>query len=445
MPGNRRTWIYSIALAVAAMVMPAGRTDAQVLPIQNVGAAPGVYVEADGTVKRREVDERSELSGMRTRAKAAADATKDEKLAFVSLPKAFAVARQAIEAGKPVPDDVKYLGGLTQIKFVFVYGENQDLIIAGPAEPVRVVDELTAVGMRTARPVLRLEDLVVAMRTVQAARNNAFGCRLDPDPAAPGRISDAMAKLVRASRAERVKAVAKATGPQKVSFFGGLPADSRLALTTLAADYELKRYGLGLARSTVPGLGNGIDNSRQAVNMWWFELGYDPILVSPEGDAFALRGPRLKVQAGSFNWDPKGATKTAYDFAQRMTKNIEALAAEQPLIADLQCVADLAVLSALIQRDGLDRKAGWDTRWLLQTSGDPLSSFPVTKVVVPKFADALANYTNGSIAAGGVVLSPGAVVGGRRDTDEQKTIAGPKQAGDKLRAEKSKPAVVVQP
>jgi hypothetical protein len=434
-------------LAAAVLLAFPAAAPAQNLPpgIIGGGVAPGVWVEPDGTVKHRELDEKTELTAMRARAKAAQDtATKGEKLAYVSLPKAVDAARVASDAGKPVPDDAKYLGGLTQIRFVFLYPETNDLVVAGPAELVHVVDEQHAVGMKTGRPAMRLEDFVVAMHVVRDARGQAFGCRLDPDPAAPARISDAMAKLARASRADRVKAVAAATGPQKVSFFGRVPDDTRFALATIAADYELKRYGLGLARSTLPDLGNGVDNTRRAVNMWWYELAYEPILVSPEGDAFGFRGPRLKVQAGSFDWDPKGATPKAFEFAKRMSQHMEMLATTQPLVADLQNLADLSVLSALIQRDRLDRKVNWDTGWVMRDGGDKAASFPVAKVTVPKTADALANYTNGSIAAGGVVLSPAKALAAPPEKDGKGALAAARKQGAELRKDKAGVVAVQQ-
>jgi len=443
---HRLPVLLVVVTSVLLSVMPQ-HAEAQFLPIfNNGGAAPGVYVEPDGTVKRREVDEKNELTNMRLRAKIGADAVRNEKLGYVSLPKAFAAARDALAAGKPIPDDVRFLGGLTQVKFVFVYPEEKDLVIAGPAEPFKAVagDDGYAVGMKTGRPVMRLEDLVVAMRVVQGARGNAFGCRLDPDPAAPQRINDVMTQMARASRAARVKAVQDATGPQKVSFFGAVPPDTRFALTTVAADYELKRFGLGLARHTVAGLGNIVDNTRQAVNMIWFELAYQPILMSAEGDAYGLRGPRLKVQAGSFNWDPKGATPKAYEFAKKMSDGLDAIATQQPLIADLQNLADLSVVAALIQKDHLDRKTGWDTAWLLQTSGDSTAGFPVPKVVVPQNADALANYTNGAIAAGGVVLSPAKTLQTPPEQDEKKQLADPRQRGEKLRKAKGDAPVLIE-
>lgn len=437
---------FAVAAVLVSMVVgvAAPAVYGQVLP--TYGSSPGVYVEPDGTVKRREVDEKNELATMRARMKAAGEAAKNEKLAVVSLPQAFAAAREAIAAGKPVPEQVRFLGGLTQVKYVFVYGAEKDLVIAGPAEPIHVLqgDDGYAVGTRTGRPLMRLEDLVVAMRVVRDARNQAFGCRLDPDPAAPQRIADVMGKMARASRPARIKAVQQATGPQQVSFFGSVPADTRFAFTTVAADYELKRYGLGLALHTVPGLGTIVDNTRAAVNMIWFELAYDPILVSAEGDAFGLSGKRLRVQAGSFDWDPKGATPKAFEFAKKMSDNLESLATQQPLVADLQNLADLSVLAALIQKDRLDEKAGWDRTWLLQASGDSMSSFPIAKVVTPKTADALAAYSNGSIAAGGVVLSPSRVLGTAYQVDEKKQLQSPRAKRDELRKQKQGSPAVVQ-
>jgi hypothetical protein len=403
---------------------------------------PGVYVEPDGTIKRRQVDERDELAAMRARLKATQEAGKKEKLAYVSLPKAFAAAKAAIDAGQPIPDDVKYLGGLTQIRYLFVYPESNDLVIAGPAEPVQVLDELHAYGKTTGRPVIRLEDLVVAMRVVHDVGRGAFGCRLDPDPASPARVRDVMQELARASRAERVKAVAQAIGPQKVSFYGNVPDDTRFALVMIAADYELKRYGLGLAHTTVGDLGTIVDNTRAAINMIWYALAYDPILVSREGDAYGLRGPRLKVQAGSFDWDPKGATPKAFDFVKKMSRNMEKLAVDQPLIAELQNLGDLSVVSALIQRDKLDTKIGWDTTWIRQPGDGKDGGFPVTKVTVPKTAEALSNYTNGSIAGGGAVLSPATVLAAAPEPDAKKLMEPAKLEAVELRRQNAGAAIL---
>jgi hypothetical protein len=438
---RRRCALPLVLGIVLLLLMPIVAWGQIGFPIDN---APGVIVDPDGTVKRRAVDEREELAGMRARMQAAQAAGKNEKLAYVSLPKVFATAHSVMLEGKAVPEEIQYLGGLTQIRYVFLYTESNDLVIAGPHEAVQVVDGEHAVGKTTGRPVMRLEDLVVAMRVVRDAGRTPFGCRLDPDPAAPDRIRQTMAEMARSSRAERIKAVAKATGPQKVSFFGRVPEDTRFATVMIAADYELKRYGLGLAHSTIPDLGTIVDNSRAAVNMIWYELAYDPILVSTAADAYGLRGPRLKIQAGSFDWDPKGATPKAFEFARKMSRGIETLAINQPLIADLQNLADLSVVAALIERDKLAEKAHWNTGWLMQGGDDAKTGFPVAKVTTPKTADALSNYSNGSIAAGGVVLSPLKLVQ-TAEVDAKHVLNPLREAGQALRSDGGGAAVLPQP
>ena len=206
----------------------------------------------------------------------------------------------------------------------------------------------------------------------------------------------------------------------------------------MAADYELKRYGLGLAKPTVAGVGNGVDNSRSAANKFWFELSYQPILVSPDGLAYGLRGPRLGVKAGGFDFDPRGATPKAVEFSKKMAQNIEALSAAEPLFADLQNLADLTVVAALIQKDRLDAKAGWDSSPLFDDK-----AFPVDRIPTPKNAATLVSHTNGSMAAGGVVLTPAkALAEAGREKDEKGTLGTPKDQATKLRKSAGDKAVV---
>ena len=99
---------------------------------------PGVWIENDGNLKSRQVSPDKELAAIRARAKSAAAAAKGEKLAFVSLPKLLAEARSAAASWKELLQEVRFLGGLTQVRYVFVYPEEKDVVIAGPAEPFTV-------------------------------------------------------------------------------------------------------------------------------------------------------------------------------------------------------------------------------------------------------------------------------------------------------------------
>ena len=175
----------------------------------------------------------------------------------------------------------------------------------------------------------------------------------------------------------------------------------------MAADYELKRFAMGLDHAPIPGLINAVDSSRSAANKFWFEASYDPLLVAGDGGAFEIRGQRLLVRAGAFDFNARGATEKAKTFADHFTQHVPALATAVPLFAELQNIADESLLGNLIRHDRLDAKIGWTDgyNWLLDDKTCPVATVPIART-----ADTLVAITNGSIVAGGVVLTLGPAV-----------------------------------
>ena len=400
--------VVGVTLAAAVLTLPSP-TRCQVLnPF--FSAAPGVMLDTDGSVRPRKIDPDSEMAAMRARVKAGQAASRNETLAYLSLPKLFAQAAARRSAGKDLPDELRYLGGLTQLRYVFVFPEEKDLVVAGPAEPWRVLrsDGDAAefvVGTRTGRPVLQLDDLVCAFRTAIKGEGKLFGCGIYPSPDSV-KIADEIAKrMALKTRAERMRTLAEGLGPQEVRIFG-TENDTRFALMCVEADYELKRFAMGLDRSPVAGVGNGVDHSRSAANKYWFEADYEPLRQSADHNSYEIRGQRLLVRAGGFDFDPRGATEKAMTFAASFTKNFPALAAAVPLFAELQNVTDESFLANLIRHDGLATKVGWDQGPILDNK-----SCPIARVPVPRTAQTLVTYTNGSIVAGGVMLTIGSVSG----------------------------------
>lgn len=406
------------ALPAISLGVPAAR--AQVIGGGVViNQPPGVYIDTQGTVKCREVDATKDLADMRNRAKAATEAAKKEKLAYVSLPRLFARVRALREANQTIPDDLRFLGGLTQIRYVFVYPAEKDLVIAGPAEPwMEDAGKLYAWGKVSGRPVLQLDDLVAAFRTAEAGGGRVFGCAINPSPDSVKKAEQIARQMAASTRGDRVAALRDALGPQQVEVFGTAP-DTRFAFVCVAADYELKRFGMGLHRSPIANLGNSVDHSRSAANKFWFEPNYEPLLVSADGNAFAIRGQRLGVKAGGFDFDPRGATPRAVAWARQFSRSIPALAASVPLIAELQNIADEALLANLVRHDKLDQKVGWDLSWLLDDK-----ACPIAKVPVPRTTDTLVTATNGSLVCGGVVLTIGPVVNeNNREVDRKQALS----------------------
>ena len=320
--------------------------------------AGGLYVTAEGLVRCRNVPRR-------------VPAPDSPELCHVSLPRLFAAVRALSEAGKPLPDDMLNLGGLTQVRYVLAYPQHNDLVIAGPVRPATM-------PANRGRPTLRLDDLIVMMRFVRG--KGWFGCSI----------------FATASRTVRMAEMARALGPQVVTVFG-TPPESRASSVTVFADYRMKRCVLGL--DPVPGLGNAFDASRSAAFRFWFEARYDPLLVSDDGTAFELRGPRLRLLCGALNFDPRGATPAANAYAKAFTEKIPALAGAMVEFAELQNVTDLSIVAALIRMDKLDERVRWDPSWLLE-------NYPAERFTPPRTAEVIVTTAGGSIVAGGVRLAP---------------------------------------
>ena len=170
-PGRCLTWSH-LALSVAALVLAGPAAAHAQLGGIGFGAVGGISIDADGIV--RNLDPQAVESLARERRQALAGATDDRgtdaKLRKVSLAK-IVKAVTAATTGQPLPSDVLFLGGLERITHVFVDTECHDIILAGPADAIAVDAAGTMVAATSGRPLLQLEDLVVAMRAIDAARS----------------------------------------------------------------------------------------------------------------------------------------------------------------------------------------------------------------------------------------------------------------------------------
>ena len=211
-----------------------------------------------------------------------------------------------------------------------------------------------------------------------------------------------------------LRGVSRRTGPQPIRLFGA-PPESRTAFVCVAADYQLKRYTLNLDPVPVSGVGSPVDSSRPAANSFWFETMYQPLLVSADKNAFQLRGQRLQLKCGRLPFvDDRDATETAKRFATRFTEKVPQLAQIAPIYADLQNLADLSLLTALIRQEKLSQMADWDFNWALDDE-----KYSVRKLPVPKQTPTLTNFTSGSIVAGGVRISSSVfIAANQRETDD---------------------------
>ncbi len=144
------------------------------------------FVDENGVAQRVAV---ADPRGMLSLAKLnAAKGNLHPKLGKKSSLRKFSLNRleQAVEAvvagGGKLPDEMRYLAGLSRIQYVFFYPDSGDIVLAGPAEGW--FEDLTGrtVGVDSGRPSLLLEDLVVALRAYGPGKGEGpmIGCSIDP-------------------------------------------------------------------------------------------------------------------------------------------------------------------------------------------------------------------------------------------------------------------------
>ncbi len=383
----------------------------------------GVLVDGEGLMGVRKITADPKLLAARKAAlaKAAAKARvpgNKAQLGYISLPRAFAEVKQCVDAGKPVPDDLRFLGGMTKLRYVFAFPEEKDLVIAGDVEPYDQIDPRRPIGLKTGRPVLQLDDLVTLLRTVGPGNGkNAFGCSIDPAADAMKRVEDIIKDKdnKKLPKDQKTQMMIESVGPHTVRYIGQ-ETDTRVAYVCVEADYLLKRLAMGIDKSPVAAVQHKHQNERLQFNGMWFTPSFEPLLVSADGNAFEIKGQSLQLNARGDqfigNAPPTPATA---GYVKNFTKYFPQLAAAIPAFADLWNITDLALVAALIGEDRLHQKAGWDIRWVMDPKG-----YPVEKLPVARTADTLGLYTGSVYIIGGIELSLNKYVKERQRDEEGK-------------------------
>jgi hypothetical protein len=408
-----RAWAVFAIFAISSPLISFGQFSSGLLG-NRVG---GVAIDAAGVVTPPErsarIPQRDALRKLHPAP--AAELNAASELRMISL-KGLEAACQAAAGSKELPDELRFLAGIQRIQYVLVYPEEHDIVLAGPGEGWKVDDEANVVGVHTGRPVLLLEDLLVAFRTVDVARQGGISCSIDPTAEGRQRL-EALSSKRSGSGAPPLATMRKALGPQQITVTG-VPADSHLARILVSSDFHLKRIGMGLEPSQVKGLPGFIDMlKRDAAGLdhptprWWLACDYQPLGRSDDGLAFELRGRGVKCLAEDEIVDQQGkvastaaASSTAERWARLFTEHYDELAKQEPAFADLRNVMDLCVVAALVAKEQLLVKADCQLPELFGRGQLAVGSY-----AVPKTMESLCTSVNrGSsiiVMSGGVQIA----------------------------------------
>ena len=346
----------------------------------------------------------------------------------VSLRKLEAAIKECAQAGKPLPDEIQFLAGLLHVRNVLVYPEKNDIVLVGPGEGWKVNQHGTIVGVTTGRPVLMLDDLMVAFRAVSNPQPSVISCSIEPSQEGARRAQQ-VGRQLRAGTNPLVAKAAKqqAYGPQEITV-GGVPDTSHFARVMVAADYRMKRMGMGFEPAPVAGMPSFLHMIRSsghkpasATPRWWMEPDYAPLARDADGLAWEIPSAKVKTLTENDFFDSAGvrhetgkADPLAQKWATNMTERYDELAVADPVFAQLQNCMDLAVVAALVVTKDLTARAECDLPMLIgeyQTARLPAPKFVATDGIVVKIRRA------SLIACGGVQVNPWAIVDNNQESD----------------------------
>jgi len=362
-----------VAVAALLLVAVPGTSQDIVNPVNQAG----VVVDAEGVLSVKTVpDPGGRLTRQRFAAALAAldpDVAKYSKLRKISLTRLERVIQQR---GGAVTDEMRYLAGLLRVQYVFYYPESKDIVIAGPAEGWAVTPAGRVVGITSLRPVVQLQDLVVALRAFppNGRPTPLIGCSIDPTQEGLASMQRFLRSIgsyaTPADTQYIVQGLQTSLGLQTVSI-NGVPPDTRFAQTMVEADYRMKLIGIGLERPPVRLISyveraNPATVSRNALVRWYFTPDYQCVRVAEDGLAMELVGDGVKVvgedelvAAGGQRQATGAVNRASQAFVTSFTQQYPALAERSAVFADLRNLIDLTIVAAHIQKADLYGKAGW--------------------------------------------------------------------------------------
>ena len=336
----------------------------------------GVVVDARGVLHTKtEADSTGQLNRQRilaARASLNPKVAATSKLRYISLRRLEEAVRGHQGAAT---EEMRNLAGLLRVHYVFLYPDSKDIVIAGPAEGWVNDGFGRPVGLSSGRPVIRLEDLVVALRAFPPGgsrhpadrlldRSDRGGkCRHAAVPAAhrlsapPPTIPSSSSRACR--RTSACKRSASTASRRRRHF----------AMVLVEADYRMKLIGIGLEKPPIR-MVSYIDRATRRQRTTCSAGSSSPITsacgpaedgmaMELVGDGVKLVGENEVVTSGGQRQPAGHADAASQAFTTAFTKKYSALADRAPVYAELRNLIDLAVAAAYIQHEDFYGKADW--------------------------------------------------------------------------------------
>jgi hypothetical protein len=312
-------------------------------------------------------------------------------------------AERDVRAGKALADAMRYMAGLTRVRFIYVDAERRDIVLEGPAEDAwELRPSGMVIGATTRQPLLQLDDFAVAWRNT-IDRSPPPYMSLEARQESVERVQ----QYVRATKrpgtatewAEYTRGLEAAWGPQDV-VTAGVPQNSRFNKVMSDADWEMKRLSLGLGEPSIKEIPAYVDLEFEELrrrlradganakapdgrSRFWFFPADVEFLQSANRDAVALPDQPVELLTETRYrtitqelGEAQAPSPAAKAFVDAFTKHYAKLAAANPLYAELRNLFDWVAVARLIGLLDAPRRTGFDLRFLHR-------GYPVRELDVP--------------------------------------------------------------
>lgn len=334
----------------------------------------GVFVDAEGALQRLNragLANTSSLERGLLTDRGNRDVQRSSALRKVSLTRLERNLQRLAAQGRRPTDDMLYLAGLQRIEFVVFDEAANDIILAGPAEPMAVAAEGQRVGRDSKQPVLMLDDLVQCLRNAWY-EGGRLGCSIDPRQENLAAAQEFLS-TTRLSGQNFRDGLQESLGWQDIRVHGVDPS-SHAASVLVEADYLMKCIGLGVEPSIteVPCYWDLIDVKNgpppaMEIARWWFTMNYESILANPAGSIYQLNGNGVKVLSENELLEQNGerihtgeSHGPTQQFARSFTKHFGKLCEQYPAFGQLRGVFDMALASTIIRNEIESGRVRWD-------------------------------------------------------------------------------------
>jgi hypothetical protein len=204
----------------------------------------------------------------------------------------------------------------------------------------------------------------------------------------------------------------------------GIPATTHAAQLMVAADYRMKRIGLGMDDLRVPGLqtfiANTVPNSSNALFRWFFVPDYECVVLTEDRNGMELVGEGVKL-VGENEVVSSSGERTVWEgqldrgsaaFTKSFTGRYPQIAKQALVFAQLRNWIDMLICAAHIQREDFYGQSNWSMPFFGSEEKYPLETCVAPKEVEPIVGERLVR---------GLVLAPvgGIEIDAERALDEE--------------------------